>query len=86
MSARAPQTCPPPEPAAEAAGGNKKRRRRRTTTIVDSDCTTCSSCQSRLIHVSEVTRAGSLDLIRCSGTLSCAACGSALTPLRDLVR
>ncbi|AKC03265.1 hypothetical protein BVTX09c5_096 [Bovine papular stomatitis virus] len=73
---------------AAAAGGNKKRRRKRVTTVVDgdADCPTCSSCQSRLVTVSDVTRLQTLDFIKCAGTLSCAACGSMLTPLRDLVR
>ncbi|WZD66089.1 Zn-finger protein [Bovine papular stomatitis virus] len=72
---------------AAAAAGNKKRRRKRVTTVVDdADCPTCSSCQSRLASVTDVTRLQTLDFIKCSGTLSCAACGSMLTPLRDLVR
>ncbi|ASF89975.1 hypothetical protein SePPVgORF086 [Seal parapoxvirus] len=70
-----------------AAGGNKKRRRRRVTTVMDeASCPTCSSCQSRLMHVADVTRA-SFEFVKCTpDALSCAACGSVLTPLRDLVR
>ncbi|ADC53867.1 Zn-finger protein [Pseudocowpox virus] len=76
--------------APEVAGGNKKRRRRRVTTVVDSDYNypVCSSCNSRLVSISDVDKLSTLSmgLVPCSGTLSCAACGSMLTPLKDLAR
>ncbi|WZD65315.1 Zn-finger protein [Pseudocowpox virus] len=71
------------------AAGNKKRRRRRVTTVVDGDYDpVCSSCNSRLVSISDVSKLSTLSmgLVPCSGTLSCAACGSMLTPLKDLAR
>lgn len=78
-------------PRPEAAG-NKRKRRSKVTTVVDegdcSTCSSCSSCQSRLLRVADAHRLGELNFVRPSSesALSCAACGSVLTPLRDLVR
>ncbi|ABI99104.1 hypothetical protein DpV84gp120 [Deerpox virus W-1170-84] len=73
----------------EDTGGAKRiRKRKPKTTIQDNDdCVTCSSCYSKLIKVSDITKV-SLDLYKVSGkgnTLSCAACGSELRLLNDFV-
>ncbi len=71
----------------DVAAGNKKRRRRRVTTVVEDGDPVCSACNSRLVSIKDVDRLSTLSLgLVCSSTLSCAACGSALTPLRDLAR
>ncbi|WOC35480.1 putative Zn-finger protein [Equine parapoxvirus] len=75
-------------PRPEAAGNKRKRRSKVTTVVDEGDCSTCSSCQSRLLRVADAHRLGELNFVRPSSesALSCAACGSVLTPLRDLVR
>ncbi|ABQ43586.1 hypothetical protein [Tanapox virus] len=69
-------------------GGSKKKKRKPKTTIQDNDnCMTCSSCYSKLVKVSDITKF-SLDALKVAGkgnVLTCAACGSELRLLSGFV-
>ncbi|AGU99792.1 M109L [Myxoma virus] len=71
----------------EDDAGVKRRKKRKPKTAVEDDCVTCSSCYSKLVKVSDITKV-SLQEYKVAGkgnTLSCAACGSELRLLNGFV-
>ncbi|AAF17992.1 gp109L [Rabbit fibroma virus] len=71
----------------EDDAGVKRRKKRKPKTEIEDDCVTCSSCYSKLVKVSDITKV-SLHEYKVAGkgnTLSCAACGSELRSLNGFV-
>ncbi|ADT91138.1 hypothetical protein COTV128 [Cotia virus SPAn232] len=71
-----------------AAGLKRKKKRKPKNQIDNSDSTvSCSSCHSKLVNVSDVTKV-SFDAYKVSGKgdiLSCSECGSELRLLNGFV-
>ncbi|APG58329.1 protein A19 [BeAn 58058 virus] len=69
------------------AGQKRKKKRRTKNQINDTSTLSCSSCHSKLVNVSDVTKV-SFDAYKVSGKgdiLSCSECGSELRLLNGFV-
>ncbi|QEJ79259.1 maturation protein [Goatpox virus] len=71
----------------DSAGNKRKKKRKPKTTVQDEEFMTCSSCYSKLVKVSDITKV-SLNEYKVGGKgniLTCSACGSELRMLNGFV-
>ncbi|QHR82651.1 hypothetical protein [Brazilian porcupinepox virus 1] len=72
----------------DTAGSKRRKKRKPKTTINDDNTVSCSSCYSKLVNVSDITKVP-FDAYKVAGNkgdiLSCATCGSELRLLNGFV-
>ncbi|AAR07467.1 111L [Yaba monkey tumor virus] len=71
----------------DMGGAKRKKRKPKIAIQNNNDCVTCSSCHSKLVKVSDITKI-SLDELKVAGkgnVLTCSACGSELRLLSGFV-